>query len=332
MMYTLIRKLLFTLDAECSHELSLKLLSYYGRFAKVKPYAGNAVMLMGLTFPNRVGLAAGLDKQATCIDGLASLGFGFLEIGTVTPKPQAGNPKPRLFRLPQVQALINRFGFNSVGVERFIENFQRQRYQGIVGINLGKNMTTPVESAVEDYLFGLRAVYPHASYVTINISSPNTKNLRDLQQFEMLDDLLSQLKQAQQQLSQTHQRYVPLVVKIAPDLETEQIKRLANTLLRHDIDGVIATNTSSMRPKIEQLPMARESGGLSGAPITAMSTEVVYQLARQLQQQIPIIAVGGIMSLSDAQAKLDAGAQLVQVYTGLIYQGPALIKQLTREL
>jgi dihydroorotate dehydrogenase len=280
---------------------------------------------MGLTFPNPVGLAAGLDKNGSCIDGLAALGFGFIEIGTVTPLAQPGNPGPRLFRLPEAQGIINRMGFNNNGVDALIANVQRAKYRGILGINIGKNAATPIEKAADDYLICLRKVYAHAGYIAVNISSPNTRNLRQLQGGNELDALLAQLKAEQERLAQQHGRYVPLTVKIAPDLDTEQIKQIAALLIKHHIDGVIATNTTLSRDGAEHLPHGNEAGGLSGAPLRERSTSVIRQLAAELQGALPIIGVGGILSGADAAEKISAGAALVQIYSGLIYRGPALV-------
>ena len=282
---------------------------------------------MGLKFPNRVGLAAGLDKNGEAIDGLARLGFGFLEIGTVTPRPQAGNAKPRLFRLPEHQAIINRMGFNNQGVAALLDNVRAARYDGILGINIGKNADTPMERALDDYLSGLEQVYGLASYVTVNISSPNTKNLRQLQGENELDSLLGALKARQQALADKHGRHVPLALKIAPDLEPAQIQHIADTLRRHRIEAVIATNTTLDRSAVTSSPLAQEAGGLSGAPLFEKSTQVVRTLAAALQGELPIIAAGGILSGDQARAKLAAGAQLVQIYSGLVYRGPALINE-----
>jgi dihydroorotate dehydrogenase len=290
---------------------------------------------MGLAFRNPVGLAAGLDKNGDCIDGLAALGFGFIEIGTVTPLPQPGNPRPRLFRLPQANAIINRMGFNNVGVDTLIANVKRAQYpfdgaqdrRGILGINIGKNAATPIENAADDYLICLRKVYAHASYITVNISSPNTRNLRQLQNEDALNDLLKLLKTEQQKLADTHGGYVPIALKIAPDLEGEQIKQIARLLMQHRIDGVIATNTTLSRDGVENLPHGAEAGGLSGAPLRARSTAVIRQLAAELQGALPIIGVGGILNGADAAEKINAGASLVQMYSGLIYRGPALIAE-----
>jgi dihydroorotate dehydrogenase len=280
---------------------------------------------MGLNFPNPVGLAAGLDKNGDCINGLAALGFGFIEIGTVTPLPQPGNPKPRLFRLPQANAIINRMGFNNHGVNKLIENVRHAEYQGILGINIGKNAATPIEKAADDYLICLRKVYARASYITVNISSPNTKNLRQLQDKDALNDLLTQLKAEQKKLADTHGKYVPIALKIAPDMEAEQIIQIARLLMQHRIDGVIATNTTLSREGVANLPHGTETGGLSGSPVRDKSTAVIRHLAAELKGALPIIGVGGILSGADAAEKITAGASLVQIYSGLIYRGPALI-------
>jgi dihydroorotate dehydrogenase len=286
---------------------------------------------MGLTFPNPVGLAAGMDKDGAYIDGLAGLGFGFMEIGTVTPRAQPGNPKPRMFRLPQAHALINRMGFNNGGVDAFVRNVQASRFyqerQGILGLNIGKNADTPIERATDDYLHCLDQVYPYAAYVTVNISSPNTKNLRQLQQASELDALLSALKRSQARLADTHGRYVPLALKIAPDLDDEQIETIASALLRHHIDGVIASNTTITRDAVQGLTHANETGGLSGAPVRELSTRVIRALHQYLKGEIPVIGVGGILSGEHACEKMQAGASLVQLYTGLIYRGPSLVRE-----
>jgi dihydroorotate dehydrogenase len=275
-----------------------------------------------------VGLAAGLDKNGEHIDALAELGFGFIEVGTVTPRPQPGNPKPRLFRLPQHEAIINRMGFNNDGVDKLVENVKRARFKGVLGINIGKNFDTPIERAVDDYLIGLAKVYPHASYVTVNISSPNTKNLRDLQQSDELEKLLAALKAEQRRLSTEHGRHVPLALKIAPDLVDEQIDAIAEKLVRLEFDAVIATNTTISRDKVAGHPLAGETGGLSGTPVRDASTAVIRRLAGTLQGKVPIIGVGGIFSATDAREKLAAGASLVQIYTGLIYRGPELVREI----
>ncbi len=319
------------MDAEEAHHLTLRLLGAAGRAGIARalaPHVPDAPRtVMGLTFRNPVGLAAGLDKDGACIDGIAALGFGFIEVGTVTPRAQPGNPRPRIFRLPEAQALINRMGFNNAGVDQFVKNVQAARYTGVLGLNIGKNADTPIERAAEDYLYCLERVYPFASYVTVNISSPNTKNLRQLQDTNELDALLSALKSKQQRLADLHGKLVPLALKIAPDLDDEQIKSIAGTLLRHRFEGVIATNTTLSRTAIAGLPHAEESGGLSGMPVRDASTGVIRKLYAEVGTTVPIIGVGGISSGADAQAKLAAGAALVQLYTGFIYRGPALIAE-----
>lgn len=331
--YSLIRPVLFQFSPETAHELTLHSLALWGKIAPpIHAKATNPIELMGLTFPNRVGLAAGLDKNATSVDGLAKLGFGFLEIGTLTPLPQAGNPRPRLFRLTAENAIINRMGFNNEGIDAALTRIQHIRYKGILGINIGKNAATPIENATSDYLTGLTKAYPFASYITVNISSPNTKNLRQLQGESELDELLGQLKARQGKLAQDHGRYVPLVLKIAPDLDDEQIRQISEALRRHRIDGVIATNTTLGRDGVEASPLAKETGGLSGAPLLNKATEVVRRLAINLQGEVPIIAAGGITCDNDAIAKIEAGASLVQLYSGLIYRGPTLISECKRAL
>ena len=280
---------------------------------------------MGISFPNPVGLAAGLDKNGECISAWQALGFGFVEIGTVTPHPQPGNPKPRVFRLPIAQALINRMGFNNKGVDYLIEQVKNSRYKGILGINIGKDLSTPVEQAADDYLICLRKTYPWADYITVNISSPNSPGLRSLQHGTALDQLLEKLKTEQQHLCTEYNRYVPLAVKIDPDLEDTELVKVGNALLRHEIDAVIATNTTFSRTEVNHIPRSEESGGLSGTPLRDLSTEVVRKLAATLDGKLPIIAVGGILKGPDAAAKIVAGASLVQLYTGLIYRGPELI-------
>jgi dihydroorotate dehydrogenase len=330
-MYSLLRPALFQLDPETAHHLTLgglNALYSLGLSGVITPHTpADSRTLMGLVFPNPVGLAAGLDKNGDCIDGLAALGFGFIEIGTVTPLPQPGNPKPRLFRLPQANAIINRMGFNNDGVDKLIENVQRAAYRGILGINIGKNAVTPIEHAADDYLVCLRKVYAHASYVAVNISSPNTKNLRQLQGEDALNDLLKSLKAEQQKLADTHGKYVPVVLKIAPDLEAGQVAQIARLLMQHRIDGVIATNTTLSREGVESLLHGEESGGLSGSPVRDKSTRVIRLLAAELKDALPIIGVGGILSGSDAAEKIHAGAALVQIYSGLIYRGPALVAE-----
>ena len=336
MLYDLIRPLLFRLDAERAHHVTLQSLEMVHRLGLASLLNGVPVcrprQVMGLTFPNAVGLAAGLDKNGAYIDALAALGFGFIEVGTVTPRPQPGNPRPRLFRIPQARAIVNRMGFNNDGVDKLIENVRRAKYRGILGINIGKNFDTPIESAADDYLACLRKVYAHASYVAVNISSPNTKNLRQLQDKDALENLLAALKQTQAQLAEVHDKYVPIALKIAPDLETEQIVEIADLLLKHRMDGVIATNTTLSRAGVEGLPNAQEAGGLSGAPVRVKSTAVVKQLSMALGKEIPIIGVGGIMEGLDAEEKIKAGASLVQVYSGLVYRGPGLVGGICRAL
>ena len=330
-MYRLFRPALFRLDPETAHHLTLAGLNAayslgLSRIVSPRP-PDDPRTVMGLNFPNPVGLAAGLDKNGDCINGLAALGFGFIEIGTVTPLPQPGNPKPLLFRLPQANAIINRMGFNNHGVNKLIENVRHAKYQGILGINIGKNAATPIEKAADDYLICLRKVYAFASYITVNISSPNTRNLRQLQDEDALNDLLIQLKAEQQKLANTHGKYVPIALKIAPDLETEQIVQIARLLVQHRIDGVIATNTTLSREGVANLPHGTETGGLSGSPVRDKSTAVIRQLAAELKGALPIIGVGGILSGADAAEKITAGASLVQIYSGLVYRGPALISE-----
>ncbi|MEO8342379.1 MAG: quinone-dependent dihydroorotate dehydrogenase [Gallionella sp.] len=330
-MYRLLRPALFQFDPETAHHFtlgSLNTLHSLGLSGIIasRP-AADPRTVMGLAFPNPVGLAAGLDKNGDCIEGLAALGFGFIEIGTVTPLPQPGNPKPRLFRLPQANAIINRMGFNNDGVDKLIENVQRAKYRGILGINIGKNAATPMENSADDYLICLRKVYAHASYIVVNISSPNTKNLRQLQGEDALNDLLKLLKAEQQKLAGTHGKYVPLALKIAPDMEAGQIAQIARLLMQHRIDGVIATNTTLSRDGVKNLPHGEESGGLSGAPVREKSTAIIRQLAAELQGALPIIGVGGVLNGADAAEKIRAGAALVQLYSGLIYRGSALVAE-----
>lgn len=336
MLYPLLRPLLFRFDAETAHEHTLHLLDKAHQLRLLSlatPAATRApVKAMGLTFPNAVGLAAGLDKNGDHIDALAALGFGFLEIGTITPRPQDGNPKPRLFRVPEHQGIINRMGFNNRGVDVLLNNVRNCHFNGVLGINIGKNAVTPIENAVDDYLICLDKVYAYASYITVNISSPNTKNLRQLQQGDELSRLLSALKTRQQQLADQHGRYVPLAVKIAPDLDDEQIADIARLLTVNKIDGVIATNTTLSRVEIAGHPLQDETGGLSGAPVRERSTQLIRKLARELDGSLPIIGVGGICSGADAVEKLQAGATLVQLYSGLIYQGPPLISQCSQAI
>ena len=335
--YALARPFLFGLDAEAAHELTMASLARGQgtplQWAWCSERIEDPVTLAGLTFPNRVGLAAGLDKNARCIDGLSAMGFGFVEVGTVTPKAQPGNPKPRMFRLPQANALINRLGFNNEGLDAFIANVQKATFRRknparpmLLGLNIGKNAATPIEDATSDYLTCLDGVYPHADYVTVNISSPNTKNLRALQSDEALDGLLGAIAERREILATRHGKRVPIFVKIAPDLDTPQIEAIAATLLRHGMDGVVATNTTVERSKVQGLPHAEEAGGLSGAPVLEASNQVIRSLRAALGKGFPIIGVGGILSAQDALSKIDAGADVVQIYTGLIYEGPKLVK------
>jgi dihydroorotate dehydrogenase len=345
--YALARPLLFAMDPEAAHELTLHSIAKLQRSPLTCVYSetrvDDPVVLAGLRFPNRVGLAAGLDKNARCIDGLAAMGFGFVEVGTVTPKGQPGNPKPRMFRIPQRNALINRLGFNNEGLDAFLSNVQQARFrtQGgsspmLLGLNIGKNASTPIEQATDDYLTCLDGVYPHADYVTVNISSPNTKNLRSLQSDEALDALLGAVMARREQLAAQTHREVPVFLKIAPDLDDAQIDVIAATLKRHGTDafgrvtqrlGVIATNTTLSREAVKGLTHAEEAGGLSGSPVLEASNRVIRQLRSALGPQFPIIGVGGILSAQDALGKIAAGADVVQIYTGLIYKGPALVRE-----
>lgn len=334
--YSLLKPLLFQLDAEKAHDLTLKNLKTAEQLKLLKllpkPPACVPRKVMGVEFPNPVGLAAGLDKNAAYIDGLAALGFGFIEVGTITPRPQPGNPKPRLFRVKEAQGIINRFGFNNLGVDQLVRNVQAAKYRGVLGINIGKNFDTPNERAVDDYLICMQKVYAHASYITVNISSPNTKNLRQLQEKEALSALLASLKAEQTKLAQQYGRYVPVALKIAPDLVEAQVIEIADLLKHHQIDGVIATNTTLARDAVQGMPNGEETGGLSGAPVRHQSTLVIQQLSRQLAGELPIIGVGGILSGADAVEKMTAGASLVQVYSGLIYRGPGLVSEICKVL
>jgi dihydroorotate dehydrogenase len=336
--YALARPFLFRLDPETAHELTMNALARTQRTLLARAYCSarvsDPVKLAGLTFPNRVGLAAGLDKNARCIEGLAAMGFGFVEVGTVTPQAQAGNPKPRMFRLPEAHALINRLGFNNDGLAAFIANVQKSKFRNqkdqsplLLGLNIGKNAATPIENAVDDYLICLVGVYPHADYVTVNISSPNTKNLRALQSDEALDALLGRIAERCEALARQHGKRVPIFVKIAPDLDEAQIEVIAATLKRHAMDGVVATNTTLSRDAVKGLHHAEEAGGLSGAPVLEASNLVIRQLRAALGAGFPIIGVGGVMSGDDAVRKINAGADVVQIYTGLIYHGPELVTQ-----
>jgi dihydroorotate dehydrogenase len=331
--YSLPKSILFNLDPEAAHDLTLAALARLQNSPLAclwsEQRVSDPVKLAGLSFPNRIGMAAGLDKNGRVIDGLGAMGFGFVEVGTVTPKAQPGNPKPRMFRLPQARALINRLGFNNDGLDSFLANVKQASFRqqgGILGLNIGKNAATPIERAADDYLIGLEGVFPHADYVTVNISSPNTKNLRALQSDEALDALLGQLQERRQQLTQRHGRHVPMFVKIAPDLDETQVGVIAATLQKNGIDGVIATNTTLSRDAVQGLPHADEAGGLSGAPVLAASNQVIRQLRAALGPNFPIIGVGGVVSAEDALSKHQAGADLVQIYTGLIYEGPALVR------
>lgn len=336
MAYALLRPLLFRLEAERAHRWTLNALdaAHALGLAHLAQHGLPAapVHAMGITFPNAVGLAAGLDKSAEHVAGLAALGFGHIEVGTVTPRPQPGNPCPRLFRVAPARALINRMGFNNLGVDRLIHNLSRARHRAILGINIGKNFDTPIERAAADYLSAMRKTYPAAAYLAVNISSPNTADLRRLQDDEELDRLLAALKGEQERLSRTHGRYVPLAVKIAPDLTEARLYAIAQCLLRHGIDGVIATNTTVSRTGVEGLPHGEESGGLSGAPLRERSTAAIRTLYAVLGERVPIIGVGGIMRAEDAREKIAAGAKLVQLYTGLIYAGPGLVRECVRSL
>ena len=328
-MYSTLRNLLFRLDPEVSHEFSLDMLGAAERLKLLELFisapAYNPVEVMGLRFPNPVGLAAGLDKNGDYFNALGALGFGFVEIGTVTPRPQPGNPQPRLFRIPEREAIINRMGFNNKGVDHLVDQVRKRRYQGILGINIGKNATTPVENAADDYLIGMRKVYAHADYITVNVSSPNTPGLRDLQFGDSLNRLLETLKKEQLALQQAHQRYVPVAVKIAPDMDDIAIAQVAAALTEQGMDGVIATNTTIGREGVEGCPNSEEAGGLSGLPVRDKSTRVIAGLHSHVGGKLPIIGVGGISDGPSAVEKIKAGASLVQIYSGFIYRGPAVI-------
>lgn len=331
-MYQFIRPLLFRLPAETAHHFTLNALNAAQRtgmlkFVSSSPKAGDLVTVMGIEFPNRVGLAAGLDKNGEYIDALGALGFGFVEIGTVTPRPQPGNPSPRLFRVVEAEGIINRMGFNNEGVDYLLEQVQKSSFKGILGINIGKNFDTPVENAADDYLIGMQKVYLFADYITVNISSPNTPGLRSLQYGEELNQLLGALKQEQAKLADQHGKYVPMAVKVAPDLSDDEIENIAEILLANKIDCLIATNTTLSREGVEGLKHGGEQGGLSGKPLTSMSTEVISKFYSHLKGDVPIIGVGGITTAQDAKAKLAAGADLIQIYSGLIYKGANLIKK-----
>lgn len=336
MFYPAIRKVLFQFDAETIHELTIKSLKstgksplniFYKQYVQDKP-----LTVMGIKFPNPVGLAAGLDKNGECINAFGAMGFGFVEVGTVTPRPQPGNEKPRIFRLPEANAVINRMGFNNKGVDYLVSQVQAANYKGVLGINIGKNKDTPEENAKDDYLHCMRKVYDLATYITVNISSPNTPGLRSLQYGEALNELLSALKAEQSVLADKYGKYIPLTVKIAPDLTTDEVKSIAKSLLDNKIDGVIATNTTLSREGVEGLEFGTEQGGLSGQPVKDKSTQVIKTLSEALDNKLPIIGVGGIASSDDANEKIKAGASLVQVYTGFIYQGPPLVKEIVNGL
>jgi dihydroorotate dehydrogenase len=334
--YPLVRHFLFKLDPEVVHELTIHQLAWMGG-SPFKAFFRNKipsrpVEVMGLKFDNPVGLAAGLDKDGDAIDAFGAMGFGFIEVGTVTPRPQSGNDKPRIFRVIPAQGIINRMGFNNKGVDNLIENVKKSRYKGILGINIGKNKDTPIENGKDDYLICMDKVYDYAGYIAVNISSPNTPNLRQLQYGEAFDDLLNSLKGRQKALAEKHNKYVPLAVKIAPDLSPEELKQVAEALLRHKIDGVIATNTTLDREMIHDMPHAAETGGLSGRPLQNKSTEIIRQLREYLNGQIPIIGVGGIDSAMAAREKMQAGAELVQIYSGFIYNGPDLVKNIVNNI
>lgn len=332
-MYSLVRKFIFSMQPESAHEFTIKALKMAGKFPfPIFPTPDNPVEVMGLKFKNPIGLAAGADKNGEAIDGFGKLGFGFIEVGTVTPLAQDGNPKPRQFRILEAEGIINRNGFNNLGVDVLVENVKRAKYDGILGINIGKNAVTPIENALDDYQICLRKVYEYAGYITVNISSPNTKNLRSLQYGEALDKLLSGLKAEQARLSQKFQQYKPLVLKIAPDLTEEEIASVADSLIRHRIDGVIAGNTTLSRETVAGLINAEQVGGLSGKPLNALSTKLIMRLAKELNGALPIIGSGGIHSLASGQEKIDAGAKLLQVYSGLIYEGPGLIQTLAKHI
>jgi len=329
MSHQLIRSLLFKFDAEFSHDLTLKALSLSNKIGLLSflkpPNPCKLRTVMGIPFQNPVGLAAGLDKNANHIDALGKLGFGFIEVGTITPRPQIGNPKPRLFRLPEVQGIINRFGFNNVGLETAVENIRLSKYKGVLGINIGKNFDTPIEKAGDDYLLCMKKVYQYANYIAINISSPNTKNLRDLQETKALNILLAQLKEEQTRLADYYGRYVPIALKISPDLTAKNLDTISKSIIKNRIDGVIATNTTISRESVSDLFNGKEVGGMSGKPLFKLSNLIIRELYERLQGEVPIIGVGGIFSGEDALEKINAGAELVQIYSGLVYQGRKLV-------
>lgn len=340
-MYQQIKPILFKIDAERSHNITIKALSIASRYPPAcrmiekfchPGLTQSPVKLMDIEFPNRIGLAAGLDKHAQCINAFAAMGFGFIEVGTVTPKAQPGNDKPRLFRLPGHDAIINRMGFNSVGLDQFMKNLAYHNVSSIVGINLGKNAATPMSDAANDYITGMQETYLHADYLTINLSSPNTRQLRELQRGKSFEQLVMILKREQMRLADKHGKYTPLAIKVAPDLQSAEISDIARSCLQHKVDAIIATNTTIKRDMLGAHPLANESGGLSGKPLRRLSTQVIKSFANILKDEIPIIGVGGISSGEDAVEKIDAGASLIQVYTGLIFQGPALIKDIADKL
>ncbi|PXV78747.1 quinone-dependent dihydroorotate dehydrogenase [Pantoea sp. PNA 03-3] len=336
MFYSIVRPALFRLDPERAHHLTFQQL----RFMSCTPLEAlirqrlpsRPVTCMGLTFDNALGLAAGLDKNAECIDAFGAMGFGFVEVGTVTPRAQPGNDKPRMFRLVEAEGIINRMGFNNLGVDNLVENVKKSRFKGVLGINIGKNKDTPVEQGKDDYLLCMEKIYAHAGYIAINISSPNTPGLRSLQYGEALDDLLSSIKAKQKELEKRHLKYVPVAVKIAPDLSEDELIQVADSLVRHQIDGVIATNTTLDRTLVNGLKYSEEAGGLSGRPVQSRSTAVIQRLSQELQGRLPIIGVGGIDSLTAAREKIAAGATLVQIYSGFIYKGPGLIKDIVTHI
>ena len=336
MLYRVMRSFLFKMNPEKAHDLSIKQLKlthgtvldlFYRQKVQQRP-----VQVMGLTFPNSLGLAAGLDKNAECIDAFGAMGFGHIEVGTVTPVGQPGNPSPRIFRVLEGEGIINRMGFNNDGVDNLIENVKRSNFKGVIGINIGKNINTPVEQGKEDYIICMEKVYPHAGYIAVNISSPNTPGLRSLQYGEALDDLLSSLKERQQALAKKHDKYVPIALKVAPDLSDEEIESIAQSLLKYKIDGLIATNTTLDREIIKGMSHASEAGGLSGRPVQSKSTAVIAKFSQHLKGEIPIIGVGGIDSVIAAKEKIAAGASLVQIYSGFIYQGPPLVKNIVNHI
>ena len=334
--YPILRFFLFRLDAEKSHDLSLKWLAGIEksvfRFLITQSQVQDPIEVLGIKFPNRIGLAAGLDKNGSCIDAFAAMGFGHIEIGTVTPRPQPGNPKPRLFRLPKAQGLINRFGFNNKGVDHLIENVKSANFNGVLGINIGKNFDTPVENANQDYLICLEKVYPYATYIVVNISSPNTANLRELQFGKALEELILALQEKQQELTAQHNKRIPILIKIAPDLSEQEVKALAETFCRLKVDGVIATNTTFSRQGVEHLKHHDEQGGLSGLPVLQASNQVLSSLNKESSGELPLIGVGGICDSKGAVDKVSAGASLVQVYSGFIYRGPQLITEVATAL